>query len=116
MKSFVQYIIKNLVDKPDEVHINELVGNSSLMLEISVAKSDIGKIIGREGKTIKAIRSLLIPIASRNKLHVTVEILEHPVTPDNNTTPKTTKAAFSLEENTSDQPKNSSDNTNLVTK
>lgn len=82
MKSFVQYIIKNLVDKPDEVHINELVGTSSLMLEISVAKSDIGKIIGRGGKTIKAIRALLIPIASRNKLHVGIEILEHPTSCD----------------------------------
>lgn len=113
MKPFVQYIIKNLVDKPDEVHINELVGNSSLMLEISVAKSDIGKIIGREGKTIKAIRSLLIPIASRNKLHVTVEILEHPVSPDN-TTNKTTKATFSLDDNASNHPK-SSDSTSLIT-
>lgn len=83
MKPFVQYIIKNLVDKPDEVHINELVGTSSLMLEISVAKSDIGKIIGRGGKTIKAIRALLIPIASRNKIHVGIEILEHPVSCDN---------------------------------
>lgn len=91
MKPFVQYIIKNLVDKPDEVHINELVGTSSLMLEISVAKSDIGKIIGRGGKTIKAIRALLIPIASRNKIHVGIEILEHPISSDN--TPKVTSSS-----------------------
>lgn len=100
MKPFVQYIIKNLVDKPDEVHINELVGTSSLMLEISVAKSDIGKIIGRGGKTIKAIRALLIPIASRNKIHVGIEILEHPVSSDN--TPKTTSP---IDVHASNQPK-----------
>ena len=100
MKPFVQYIIKNLVDKPDEVHINELVGTSSLMLEISVAKSDIGKIIGRGGKTIKAIRALLIPIASRNKIHVGIEILEHPVSSDN--APKTTS---SIDADASNQPK-----------
>lgn len=106
MKPFVQYIIKNLVDKPDEVHINELVGTSSLMLEISVAKSDIGKIIGRGGKTIKAIRALLIPIASRNKIHVGIEILEHPMSSDN--APKTTSCC---DTDTSNQPKTCDTNT-----
>lgn len=101
MKSFVQYIIKNLVDKPDEVHINELVGTSSLMLEISVAKSDIGKIIGRGGKTIKAIRALLIPIASRNKLHVGIEILEHPTSCD-----KTLKTSVASETTTQSETYN----------
>ena len=48
MKEFVEYIVKNLVDLPQEVQINEIMGQSSLIIEIAVAKSDIGKIIGKK--------------------------------------------------------------------
>ncbi len=76
MKDFVAYIIKNLVDHPDQVHINEIGGTHTLILELSVEKSDIGKIIGKKGKTINAIRTLLMSVASRNGLRVTLEIIE----------------------------------------
>ncbi len=76
MKDFVAYIVKNLVDHPDKVKINEIGGTHTVILELSVEKSDIGKIIGKRGKTINAIRTLLMSVASRNGLRVNLEILE----------------------------------------
>lgn len=76
MKDFVAYIVKNLVDHPDQVKINEIGGTHTVILELSVEKSDIGKIIGKKGKTINAIRTLLMSVASRNGLRVNLEILE----------------------------------------
>jgi len=78
MKEFVEYIVKNLVDNPDKVRINEIGGTHTLIIELSVEKSDIGKIIGKKGKTINAIRTLLMSVASRNGIRVTLEILEEP--------------------------------------
>lgn len=78
MKDFVAYIVKNLVDHPDQVKINEVGGTHTLIIELSVEKSDIGKIIGKKGKTINAIRTLLMSVASRNGLRVNLEILEEP--------------------------------------
>lgn len=76
MKEFVAYIVKNLVDNPEKVKINEIGGTQTLILELSVEKSDIGKIIGKKGKTINAIRTLLMSVASRNGIRVNLEILE----------------------------------------
>lgn len=76
MKEFVEYIVKNLVDHPDKVCINELQGINNLVIELTVEKSDIGKIIGKNGKTINAIRTLLMSVASRNGLRVSIEIIE----------------------------------------
>ncbi|MEG0036796.1 MAG: KH domain-containing protein [Victivallaceae bacterium] len=76
MKEFLAYIIKNLVDNPDKVSIKEVEGTNTVMYELSVAQPDIGKIIGKEGRTIKAIRSLLMSVASRNNIRVSLEIIE----------------------------------------
>ena len=76
MKEFVAYIVKNLVDHPEQVKINEIGGTQTLIIELSVEKSDIGKIIGKRGKTINAIRTLLMSVASRNGIRVNLEILE----------------------------------------
>lgn len=76
MKEFVEYIVKNLVDNPDKVRINEVGGSHTLIIELGVEKSDIGKIIGKKGKTINAIRTLLMSVASRNGIRVNLEILE----------------------------------------
>jgi hypothetical protein len=76
MKEFIEYIVKNLVDYPDEVRINEVNGTHSLIIELSVAKTDIGKVIGKKGKTIHAIRTLLMSVASRNGVRVSLEIIE----------------------------------------
>ncbi|AAD18859.1 hypothetical protein CpB0748 [Chlamydia pneumoniae TW-183] len=76
MKEFLAYIIKNLVDRPEEVRIKEVQGTHTIIYELSVAKPDIGKIIGKEGRTIKAIRTLLVSVASRNNVRVSLEIME----------------------------------------
>ncbi len=83
MKEFVEYIVKNLVDHPDQVRINEVGGTNTLIIELSVEKSDIGKIIGKNGKTINAIRTLLMSVASRNGLRVNLEIIEDEKPPVN---------------------------------
>lgn len=76
MKEFVEYIVKNLVDNPDKVRINEIGGTHTLIIELGVEKADIGKIIGKKGKTINAIRTLLMSVASRNGIRVNLEIIE----------------------------------------
>ena len=76
MKEFIEYIIKNLVDYPDKVRINEIGGTHTLIIELSVDKADTGKIIGKKGKTINAIRTLLMAVASRNGIRVNLEIIE----------------------------------------
>ena len=76
MKEFVEYIVKNLVDSPDKVHITEVGGTHTLIIELVVDKADIGKIIGKKGKTINAIRTLLMSVASRNGIRVSLEIIE----------------------------------------
>ncbi len=76
MKEFVAYIVKNLVDHPDKVQINEVGGKQTLIIELSVERGDIGKIIGRGGKTINAIRTLLMSVASRMGMRVSLEIIE----------------------------------------
>ena len=61
---------------PDKVIINEIAGTSTIILELTVDKADVGKVIGRQGKTINAIRSLITAVASRSGLRVNLEILE----------------------------------------
>ena len=76
MKEFVAYIVKNLVDHPDNVKMNEVGGAQTMIIELAVEQSDIGKIIGKKGKTINAIRTLLMSVASRNGIRVNLEIIE----------------------------------------
>jgi predicted RNA-binding protein YlqC (UPF0109 family) len=76
MIEFVEYIVKNLVDNPDLVKIREIDGTNTSIIELSVEKSDVGKIIGKKGKTINAIRTLLMSVASRNGIRVNLEIIE----------------------------------------
>lgn len=75
MKELVEYIVKALVDKPDEVNIAETQGESLTILEIKVAQEDVGKVIGREGRIANAIRTVTKAAAAKQKKRVTVEIL-----------------------------------------
>lgn len=76
MKEFAEYLIKNMVDYPDKVKMTEIEGNQMLILELSVDKSDIGKIVGKKGKNISAIRTILQSVASRMSMRVILELLE----------------------------------------
>ena len=75
MKELVEYIVKALVDKPDEVKINEIESESAAIIEVRVADEDAGKVIGREGRIANALRTLAKAAGSKDKKRVNVEIL-----------------------------------------
>ncbi|NQT84285.1 KH domain-containing protein [bacterium] len=76
MKDFVEFIAKNLVDYPEEVEVRTIDGEKTIVFELSVNKSDIGKIIGKNGRTIRAIRTLLTTTAAKHGQRAVLEILE----------------------------------------
>jgi len=76
MKEFIAYIAKNLVQHPDDVEVNEVGGSQTIILELKVNKEDMGKVIGRQGKTINALRALVTSVAARNGLRVNLEVLD----------------------------------------
>ena len=84
MKELVEYIVKALVDKPEEVDIAKTEGESVTILEIRVASEDIGKVIGKEGRIANAIRAITKAAAAKNKKRVTVEILASGEKPQEN--------------------------------
>ena len=75
MKELVDYIVKSLVDNPEFVQVNETSGSSVIILEISVGSTDIGKVIGKEGRIANAIRTIVKAAAAKSDKKVTVEIL-----------------------------------------
>lgn len=76
MKDVLEVLIKNLVDNPDEVSITEKTEAKSICYEVKVAKSDMGKVIGRQGKMAKAIRSIIKAVATKEHKKVNVEFLD----------------------------------------
>ncbi|MEE9143950.1 MAG: KH domain-containing protein [Candidatus Binatia bacterium] len=76
MKELVQYLAKALVNNPDAVEVNETQGETASVLELKVAKEDLGRIIGKQGRTAKSIRTILNAAASRANRKVVLEILE----------------------------------------
>ena len=76
MKELVIQIIKNVVDHPDEVDAREVEGEQTTIIEITTNPEDVGKVIGKKGRTIKAIRTLINAAAIRQGKRVTVEIVE----------------------------------------
>ena len=76
MKALVEFIVKRLVDKPDEVIVSEIDGDTTIVIELKAAKDDIGKVIGKEGKTIKAIRLLLSAASAKIKKRSVLELIE----------------------------------------
>ena len=76
MKELVEVIAKSLVDHPDEVVVNEKVKENSIVLELTVAKTDMGKVIGKQGRIARAIRSVVKAAASKEDKKVVVEILQ----------------------------------------
>ena len=75
-KELVEYIVKSLVDQPDAVEVNVIEGEKSTILELRVSPDDIGKVIGKQGRIAKAIRTLLRAAATREDKKVSVEIVD----------------------------------------
>jgi len=76
MKDLVLYIAKALVDNPDKVEVKEVIGEKATVIEIKVNESDRGKIIGKEGRIIKAIRTIVNSASAKLNKRTTVEIIE----------------------------------------
>ena len=75
MKELVEIIAKSLVDNPEEVHVNEVEKENVIVLELQVAKEDTGKVIGKQGKIAKAIRTVVKAAAIKDEKKVLVEII-----------------------------------------
>ena len=76
MKDLIAYIAKALVDKPEKVVVTEIEGQQIYMIELKVAKKDIGKIIGKRGRTAEAIRTILTGASAKLKKRCVLEIIE----------------------------------------
>jgi predicted RNA-binding protein YlqC (UPF0109 family) len=76
MKELLELIAKALVDKPEEVVVSEVVGEQTTVLELRVAQDDLGKVIGRQGRTARSIRTILGAAGMKLRKHFVLEILE----------------------------------------
>ena len=75
MKELLEILAKSLVDNPDAVKVNEIAGEQSIILELKVAPEDMGKVIGKQGKIAKAIRTVIKAAAIKENKRVVVEII-----------------------------------------
>lgn len=76
MKELITYIAQSLVDNPDVVSVAEIVGNQTSVLELKVAKEDLGKVIGKQGRTARAMRTILSAASAKVKKRTVLEIIE----------------------------------------
>jgi hypothetical protein len=76
MKELIDYIAKALVDNTDEVSVSEVEGNQTSVLELKVAKEDLGKVIGKQGKTARAMRTILGAASAKVQKRMVLEIIE----------------------------------------
>ncbi len=77
MKHFLDYVVRSLVDNPDDVLITEVAGDSEIVYRVSLNPADVGLVIGKGGRTISAIRSL-INTTNKTGEHLAVEVVENP--------------------------------------
>ncbi|AXA35932.1 MAG: UPF0109 protein [Candidatus Sumerlaea sp.] len=76
MKELIQYISEALVDRPEEVKVNVVEGENSIILELKVAADDVGKVIGKGGQTAKALRKILSAAATKLRKKALLQIVE----------------------------------------
>jgi len=76
VRDVLEYIARNLVDEPDSVEVDEVESNGGVLLRLKVAPDDMGKVIGRGGRTARAIRAVVRATATRDGVMVSVEIVE----------------------------------------
>jgi predicted RNA-binding protein YlqC (UPF0109 family) len=76
MKDLIKYIAQALVDNPEQVSVAEVEGNQTSVLELKVAKEDLGKVIGKQGRTARAMRTILSAASAKIKKRAVLEIIE----------------------------------------
>ena len=76
LRDMIEYIAKTLVDSQDEVKVTEIEGEQTAVLELKVAKEDLGKVIGKQGRTARAMRTLLGAASAKAKRRAVLEIIE----------------------------------------
>ena len=76
MKDLIDYIARALVDHPEQVMVSEIEGNQTTVLELKVAKEDLGKVIGKQGRTARAMRTILSAASAKSKKRSVLEIIE----------------------------------------
>ncbi|MBI5789475.1 MAG: KH domain-containing protein [Candidatus Schekmanbacteria bacterium] len=76
MKALIEHIARSLVDLPQEVSVNEIDGEKTTVIELKVAKEDLGKVIGKQGRTARAMRTILNAAATKIRKRAVLEILE----------------------------------------
>ncbi len=76
MKELVAHIARSLVDQPDQVQVNQTGNDDTVAIELTVAQEDLGKVIGKQGRTARAMRSLLAATAARENKKSRLDILE----------------------------------------
>ncbi|MBI4619788.1 MAG: KH domain-containing protein [Desulfobacterales bacterium] len=76
MRDLIEYIAKSLVDSPDEVVVTEVHGERTSVIELKVAKEDLGKVIGKQGRTARAMRTILSAASTKIRKRSVLEIIE----------------------------------------
>lgn len=76
LKDLIEYVSKSLVDMPEEVQVTEIVGEQTTVIELKVDKSDLGKVIGKQGRTARALRTILNAASTKLKKRSVLEIIE----------------------------------------
>ena len=76
MRELIELIIRGIVDNPDKVEINEIIGEKSLIFEVRVDSNDIGKVIGRQGRNIKSIRTIMDASVQKGDKRIIIEIVD----------------------------------------
>jgi len=76
MKDLIEFIAKALVDQPDDVKVSEVEGERTSVIELNVAKEDLGKVIGKQGRTARAIRTILSAASTKIRKRSVLEIIE----------------------------------------
>lgn len=76
LKALIEEIARTLVDYPDDVQVTEVQGEQTTVLELRVASEDLGKVIGKQGRTARAMRTLLAAAGTKNQMRAVLEILE----------------------------------------
>lgn len=75
LKELLEYLIRSIVDEPDAIEVREITGEKALVFEIKVAESDIGKVIGKHGRIINAIRTIVRAAAVKEGKKVSIELI-----------------------------------------